>query len=157
MQIRIKSYTFHLSTPYQAGTVITKGEAQALNNLRVENIQNNLRKLVTDACAGLAQDELLSPQTLAEIQAKFTEYDSKYQFAEKIGLKARLGEIEEEAREVARERVEASFRHDGSALPAEDIVELMVIDQAELPNIKEEARMRVSARRRVFSEGLDSL
>lgn len=157
MQIRIKSYTFTLSEPFQQGTIITKGEAQAMNNLRAENIQNNLRKHVNDAVAALGKDDLLAPEVLADLRAKFAEADRTYKFLEKHSPKERLGDIEEEARTVARERVEAAFRQSGEELPSTDLLELMIKDQAKLPSIEEEARLRVSARRRAVGAGLDSL
>ncbi len=156
MQIRIKSYTFSLSEPFQPGTVITKAEAQALNDLRSENIQNNLRKAVADAVAVLGPDELLSQEALAELQAKFTAYDNSYTFTERHTPKPRLGDIEAEARAVARERVEVLARRVGETLSEAD-VDAAVAEMAGLPAIVEEARMRVSARRRVLGEGLDSL
>ncbi len=157
MQITIKSYTFHLSAPYSAGTVITAGEAQALNNLRAENIQNNLRRFVNEAVDRLQERELLAPEVLAELQARFDKYDREYQFLERGTSRPRLGDLESEALLVARERIEAAFRRDGDPLPADDLLEAMVAKQAGLPAVKEEARLRVIARRQVTAGGLESL
>lgn len=156
MQTLIKGYTFSLTEPFHPGTVITKGEAQALNKLRVENIANNLRELVNKAVATLEPGEMLSQEKLAEIQAEITRYDLGYQFLERHSPRTRLGAIEQEARAVARERIEAQARRDGAELTEEQI-EQLVGETEGLPAVQEEARLRVSARRRVTSEGLDSL
>lgn len=161
MHTRIAGYTFTISEPFQAGTVITKGEAQALNTLRLENIANNLRKLIAKAQAGLspADDGIIPAQVLEAIQAEITQYDLAYQFLEKNNSRSKLGDIEEEARVIARERIEAMARQEGLSEPPYSVEQLdqLVLEQAELPAIKEEARMRVSARRRVLGEGLESL
>ncbi len=155
MQTRIKSYTFAISEPYQAGTIITKGEAQALNTLRLENIANNMRELVNREIT-LAGAELLSKETLAALQAKFTEYDHGYQFLEKSSPRFKPGDIDQEARVIARERVEAQLRQIGSTLD-EERMEAAIAENEKLPGVQEEARLRVSARRRVISDGLESL
>jgi len=153
MKIRIKGYTFTLSEPFQAGTVINKAEAQALNSLRSENIQNNLRSMVEKAGAGLGPNELIPTETLVEIQAKLTEYDLAYQFAEKKQPRSRLGDIEEEARVIARERVQIELNRDelGGASWTEEQIEFQVNQYAELPAVIEEARQRVQARRSALS------
>ena len=155
MQIQIKGYGFQLSEPFQPGTVITKAEAQALNDLRAENIQNNLRKMVALACEGLAPGQLLAQDVLAGIQTKLTEYDRSYQFVEKR-TRSRVSDIEAETRQVARERVEAGLRRTASsATPAQ--LEELVLRTMELPGVIEEARDRVAARRRALSGSLADL
>ncbi len=156
MQIRIKGYTFNLSEPFQPGTVITKGEAQALNDLRSENIQNNTRKLVAEATATLAEGELLSQDTLAQIQSKITQYDQGYSFLEKHQPRPRVGDIEAEARQVALEIVEAAARREGITL-SESELEQHVAQRATLPLVIEAARDRVAVKRRAMAGGLDAL
>lgn len=156
MQTIIKGYTFNISEPFQAGTIITKGEAQALNNLRTENIANNLRKLVNDQLALLQPGEMIPSPVLEEIQSQITRYDHGYTFVEKHTPKLRLGDIEAEAREIARERVEAQLRRIGSTLEPEKMEEAISAN-ALFPTVLEEARERVAVKRRVASEGLDTL
>lgn len=156
MQTRIKGYTFTISEPFQSGTIITKGEAQALNDLRVENIANNLRKLVNDQVALLAPGAQLSETVLAELQAKFTEYDQNYRFLEKHVPRPRLGDIEEEARALARERAEEQARQAGQVLTEEEL-EALGAEMEKLPAIREEARERVAAKRRVLAEAIEDL
>lgn len=157
MQIRIKGYTFTLSEPFSAGVVITKGEAQALNALRAENIQNNLRELVNAELAVLGHGELIPAGKLVEIQSKLTSYDQGYQFVEKHSSKLRIGDIEVEARAIALERVEEQLRvaeHD--PLVGEEL-DRQVAAMAGLPSVIEEARVRVAAKRRALNDGLADL
>lgn len=158
MQTRIKGYTFQISEPFQAGTVLTKGEAQALNDLRVENISNNLRKLVAEATAELPDGQLLPTGTLTELQARITKYDLGYQFAEKMASRPRRGDIELTTREVAEELVQARLRQAGIEMSSDDPGLETAIREAEgLPQVLEEARARVTARRSATSGALEDL
>ncbi len=151
MQIRIRSYSFNITEPFQAGTVISKAEAQALCDLRAENIQNNTRRWVAELTDSLAPGQLLPQATLDALQARITEYDLQYQFGEKNG-RPRIGELEKVARQVARERLEAAG-HPSDLEGYEDLVD----EQSKLPAVMEEARERVAATRKVLSEGLEGL
>ncbi len=155
MQLLIKGYSFDLSAPYREGHSLTVGEAKALNDLRKENIQNNFRQNVADQISRLAPGQLLPQAVLSGLQAKLTEYDEKYQFAEKSS-RARTGDIELEARAIARERVNTTMYELGTLLPLDELDE-MVKTQSQLPSVLEEARSRVAARRSALSAGLDSL
>ncbi len=152
MQIRIRSYSFNITEPFQAGTVISKAEAQALCDLRAENIQNNTRRWVAELTDSLAPGQLLPQATLDALQARITEYDLQYQFGEKSSSRPRIGELEKVARQVARERLEAA-----GAQPDLEGYEDLVDEQSKLPAVMEEARERVAATRKVLSEGLAGL
>lgn len=153
---RIKGYTFHISDPFHPGTVITKGEAQALNELRVENIANNLRGMVARALEGLAPGELLSQEKLAELQTAITRYDHGYVFVEKQQLRPRLGDLETEALAVGREVVLAALRREGVEVDEEEI-DRLTEQKASDPQVQATARERVAAKRRALSGGLDTL
>lgn len=156
MHIRIKGYTFQLTEPYTQGTVLTKGEAQALNILRAENIQNNLRSAVVEALSGLEPNELLPAEVLATLQTTMTKYDLSYQFLEKHSQRPKRGDIELAIREVAEERVMSQSRQAGLELPPETFEsEVGLMEQ--LPAVIEEARARVSARRRATTGSLADL
>lgn len=149
MPVRIKGYTFSLSSPYSEGHSLTPGEAQALNDLRVENIQNNFRSFVNEQVARLASGQLLSQTVLDALQTQLTEYDSTYKFNEKAG-RNRLGDIELEVQAVALERARAQAESP-EQLPA------LIAEFVNLPAVKEEARVRVASRRSALSGGIDSL
>lgn len=153
IQTRIKGYTFSLSHPFEPGHQLTAGEAQALNDLRTENIQNNFRGFVNEQISRLAPGQLLPQSTLDALQLQLTTYDQTYRFNEK-STRSRTGDIEREALAVARERTLSS--PDTSSLSKEALDDLVKV-WAELPAIKEEARLRVSANRSALAGGMDSL
>lgn len=154
--VRIKGYPFQFSTPFQAGSVLTKGEAQALNQLRIENLTNNLREEVNKALGVLAEGQLLSAETLAELQAKFTKYDQRYAFVEKHTPRPRRGLLEAETLLVAAERVDAEARAAGREL-APDQREALIEEFARLPAVQEEARDRAGAKQQALKDSLQDL
>jgi hypothetical protein len=156
MQIRIKGYSFLLSEPFRAGSVLTRGEAQALNGLRVENIQNNTRKWVAEATEGLPEGTLLSQEALAVLQARLTEYDLSYQFLERVEARAKKGDLEQALREVALEKAQSEGRASGLDLSETEIEEL-ARNYETLPAVIEEARARAAARRQAAIGSLEDL
>lgn len=157
MQIKMKGYSFDLTEPFAEGSLLTKGEAQAMNRLRAENISNNLRPLVTDAIAGLPEGELISAPLLVEIQSKLTNYDLSYQFLEQHQPRARVGDIEAEAWQLAAARVDSQIRESGGLPEETPGREALIAEMERLPAVVEEARQLVGARRRALAGGLDSL
>lgn len=156
LQIRISGYQFEVTEPYEPGRAINLGEAQALNQLRSENIMDNLRKVVRERQDLLPSGHLLSQQDLGELQAIISKYDSAYQFAEKHRPRPKLGAIEFEARRVALERAEAQIRQLGRDASPEEIESRVVALLAD-PSIQDEARRRVAAQRRVVGSLADLL
>lgn len=154
--VRIKGYTFQLSTPYQAGTVLTDVEAKALNGLRVENICNNLREEVNKAIAKLPEGQLLSSASLEELQLRLTDYDRAYQFTDKGLPKVKRSVLEVEARAVALERVGANSRALGIEYSQAE-TDALVEEFCQLPAVKEEARVRASAKSAALTDSLESL
>jgi hypothetical protein len=156
MQIRIKGYSFQLSEPYAEGHSLTRQEAQAMNALRVENISNNVRKLVAQAVAGLPDGDLLAPAVLLEIQEEITRYDSQYSFGERVAAPPRRGDLEIAAREIARELVLAGAREQGLEL-SEDEAEVLVAQMAQTPKVLEAAHAAATAKRRALADELEEL
>lgn len=157
MQVRIKGYAFTLSEPYSEGHTLTRGEAQALNALRVENINNNLRKLVATEVAKLPDPELLlSPETLQALQAEIGRYDRQYSFGERVAATPRRGDLEIEARNIARELVLSRLREQGID-PSEEDLELFVDQVATTPAVVEAAHAAATAKRQALTEGLQEL
>lgn len=154
--VRIKGYPFQFSTPFQAGTVLTKGEAQALNQLRLENVTNNLRDEVKKQVELLEDGELLSTAALTELQTRFTKYDREYQFLEKHIPRPRKGLLETEAMLVASERVDVEAAQSGRELSDEERTAL-VKELVLLPAVLEEARERAGARQAALRSSLSDL
>ncbi len=149
MPMRMKGYTFTLSAPYAEGHRLTSAEAQALNDLRAENIGNNFRSRVNEQVARLAPGELLAQHVLDGLTAELAGYDAGYQFASKT-TRTKIGDIEREIQAVAKERAIAQAE-------APSQVEGLIEQFVGLPAVLEEARSRVAARRSALAGGMDSL
>lgn len=155
MQLRIKGYTFILTEPWAEGQVLDSATAKVLNDLRGENIGNNLRRMVKDAQARAGHGELIAQEVLDQLQTDIAQYDAEYQFKLKPSG-AKLGDIEAECRVVAAERVQVASRFNGVELTEEEL-EAQIDLNAGLPTVVEEARARVLARRRTSAETLADL
>jgi hypothetical protein len=157
MLVRIRGYSFSISEPYEPGVprVLTPGEAQAMNTLRAENVQDNQRRLVLAAIDALPEGQLLSQQQLDELQAGITQYEGEYQFRERHQPQARLGAIEVEARALAEERADAQIRQ-ADAPMSEASREALVQALMSVPSVQDEARARVLAKSRVLG-GMEDL
>lgn len=155
MQVRIKGYAFQLAAPYAEGDRLTKGEAQALNGLRAENVQNNLRRLVNEAVA-LAGDRLLTPTEILSIQSQISEYDAGYTFGERTAAPPRRGDLELAAREIATETVAQRLREQGVDASPEEVEEL-VAQVASTPAVLEAAHARATAKRKALVDSLNEL
>lgn len=157
LEIRIKQYTFILSSPYEAGQPLGEEEAQVLNMARGENLREIWSREVEKALASTANGDLLSAEVLADLQARLTAYDQKYRFKPRHRPRAaRGGEIAEAAREVAREMLEAQLRHSGQEIGTEAF-DALLRDFLELPAVQQEARRRVQDAQRVFVGSLEDL
>ena len=76
--ITISSVGFTISMPYAAGPIeLTEAEAKTLNQTRLENIGNNLRKQI-DALK--SEDGTMTDEAQAEAQALVAERDANYIF-----------------------------------------------------------------------------
>ena len=99
----IAGQSFDLATPYSAGHTLTEAEAKTLNQVRHENVRNNMAKVVKEAIESGDQAKL------AELPAKVAAYDADYAFS--IGgsgaTATRLDPVEREARAIAKEYVKA--------------------------------------------------
>lgn len=101
----IAGTAFELSQPYEAGHVVTEAEARALNQVRSENIGNNLREKVK---------ELLEAGDAAGAQALVAEKDQSYIFSFSVGGGSiKLDPIETEARKIAKEFIKKSLAETG--------------------------------------------
>lgn len=153
--LRISKYQFEVSDPYSAGSVLTEGEAAALNALRAENIRNNCMGWVSAEKEELSAGELLPSDVLSVLQTRFTEYDQQYIFGARRQNR-RLGLIEAEVERVAKEFAEAQARGQGRELSDSELAEMLPQVQR-LREVQEEARRRVAERERVVAASLESL
>ncbi len=156
MQIRIRHYVFNLSEPYQPGTVLTAGEAQALNGLRAENIRNNVARAILDEVAALASGEMLPPETLQALQLVIDQYAAGYQFILRHEPRTRPGLIDREARELATDRVIEERRRTGE--PTEGAsVEAEIELLTRTSTIQDLARRRIAQRQAIAASAMEEL
>lgn len=110
----IAGHEFQISQPYEAGHTIDEVEAKVLNQVRGENIANNMRKAVKDAEA---------EGTLDAVAQKVAEYDAAYTFSMPSagGTKRIVDPVEREARKLAREAIRASLANENPPRKIKDI------------------------------------
>lgn len=156
----INGLVFKISQPYEAGHVITEIEAKVLNQVRGENIGNNVRaKLKELAEAGKDQ---------AELDALVAEKDAEYVFtAGNIGEGRKLDPYEKEADKIARELLRAKLSETGRKLTVapegvtEDDWKAKIDAEVERIATNEEvvkaARQRVDARKKQADKLLEAV
>jgi hypothetical protein len=94
----ISGQSFELASPYNEGHVLTAAEANAMNQLRHENIRNNVAKAVKEAY------ELDTEEAIIAVLEKVAAYDAEYAFriSGTGGSSTRLDPVEREARAIAK-------------------------------------------------------
>lgn len=110
----IAGQSFEISTPFAEGHVLTEAEARALNQVRSENIGNNVRAKVK---------ELIEAGKVDEAVALVAEKDASYVFTlAGVAASAKLSPEEKEARAMAKDILRAKLAEKGLKLtPAEGI------------------------------------
>lgn len=137
-------YAFSVEAPYAEGHRLTLGEAQALNQLRAENIQDIMRSVFAETAAK-STEMILLDDAVAQVQAAIDAYDTKYQFVERHEPRERLDSLEREALRLARGRA------------AEDATEEQIKALASDPELLAEAREHLEAQARVANSALEDL
>lgn len=147
----ISGLTFDLTVPYSEGHVVNAAEAKALNQTRLENIGNNVRKKLQEFV-----DEGKSP---ADIAAYVSEVDANYVFTlSSGGSRSSLDPYEREAIRIAKELVKAHLAKTGRKLTVapegvtEDEWESKIQDQIDTISTSEQvvkaAKKAVDAKRK---------
>lgn len=110
--VTIAGKQFPLINPYEAGHILTDGEASALNQLRHENVRNNSAKMVKDWTG--SEDELA---------AKIAEYDAGYQFNVRAAGEGRepADPVGREALSLAKLAIKSALEKAGQKASAEQI------------------------------------
>lgn len=101
---------FTIGQPFEPGHVCSEADAKILNQIRAENINNNIRGKVQDTLTG-AKDAL-SESALRDF---VTKYDAEYVFtlAGAGGTVVKLTPVERAARDIAQTIVLASIAKQG--------------------------------------------
>jgi hypothetical protein len=108
----IAGESFTISQPYLEGHVLTAAEAKTLNQVRSENIGNNMRTQVKEALEAKEAGDSSKYDALA---AAVAQYDAEYTFAMGgSGVSTRrLDPVEREARAIATDLIRADLAAKG--------------------------------------------
>ncbi len=161
-EITIAGQMFPVLQPYVAGHVITEAEAKALNQVRAENVRNNMAAKVKAAIEGTAKE---GEPTAATIAAAVAEYDAAYVFtlASVGGGRKSTDPVEVEALRIARGMFAdwaASKKLTVKAIKekiGEEAYDAKIAEMAEREDVLKEAKRRVKAREASATDALDGL
>jgi len=151
-QKKIGDHLFTISQPYEEGHTLTAIEAKQLNQVRSENIGNNVRKGV---------QELLAAGNVAEAEKLVADKDATYQFTEASagGSTRTMDPVEKEARKLAREAIKENLKEQGrkiSDIDKDKLAEAVAI-VAERDDIMAAAKKAVAQRNKTISSALEGL
>lgn len=153
-EITVQGIVVAVSAPYVAGHTITEAEAKALNQVRAENIGNNVRKQVTELIEANGGKDAISEETKKAAQALVAEKDASYVFtmASVGGGRESLDPLTKECRSVARSFLTGKLKEAGMTQKAydekngEDAFASKVIELADHPEIVKVAKKNLSTR-----------
>lgn len=149
---KIGDHVFPISQPYEEGHTLTAIEAKVLNQVRAENIGNNVRKKV---------QELLAEGKTAEAEALVAEKDREYQFTEAAagGSSRTMDPIEKEARKIARDAIKAALAAKGQKLSDIDKERLdeAIAKAAQREDILAAAKKAVTQREKTIAAAAEGL
>jgi hypothetical protein len=148
--ITIQGVQVEVAQPYAAGHTLTDAEAKALNQVRAENVRNNMAGKVKEI-KGDAEE--FTQEMLNAIGAAVSEYDAAYQFnMPSAGGSTRTTDpLEVEARRIARELVSNSVRSSGRKLKDIDpeALKAKVEEVAAMPQVVAEAKKTLAQKRKL--------
>lgn len=161
-EITIAGHTFAVLQPYAAGHVITEAEAKALNQVRAENIRNNMASKVKAAFEGTAKEGEPTEENIAQFVA---DYDASYEFtlASVGGGKRSSDPNEVEALRIARGIFAdwaASKKLTVKAIKekiGEEAYEAKIAEIAEREDVVKEAKRRVKQRQAAAESAMGDL
>lgn len=154
-EMTINGVAVAVTQPYEAGHQITEAEAKALNQVRAENIGNNLRKQIKEALEAAGGDTAAVQSTAQEL---VTSYDAEYQFTLASvggGSTARLDPLTKECRAIAKNFIAGKLKEMGMsqkdylAANGEDAIKNKVVELAENPQIVAAAKKALAEREKM--------
>ena len=170
--IKIQGYLFEILQPFAEGpTVLTAGQAGALNQTRAENIRNNgaswlIRRLkahndalIAKGLEPLTEDDDAPEEILAEFRAYVAELDATYDFSARR-TRAPADPVEREAYKIAASKIREKLVENKIEIKslADGQFEALVNKLLEArPEIREVARRRVEEAAAIASVTLDEL
>jgi len=153
-EITVQGVVVSVATPYVAGHAITEAEAKALNQVRAENIGNNVRKAITEMIEAAGGKDSLTDELRAQIQALVAEKDAAYEFtlASVGGGREPADPLAKECRSIARTWLSARLKEKGLTQKqyaeenGEDAFMSKVVELADHPEIIKAAKKALAAR-----------
>lgn len=156
--IVIQGVSVEVSQPYAEGHTVTAAEAKALNQVRAENLRNNLAAKVKEI-KGDAEE--LSQEQLSQIAATVAEYDKAYEFsmASAGGGSRTTDPLEAEAKAIARQLVSNAVRKSGIKLKdyPKDKFDAKVAEVMELPEVQSAAKERLKKKAKLAEAAAGAL
>jgi hypothetical protein len=138
-QIVIQGVSVEVSTPYAEGHTVTVAEAKALNQVRAENIRNNMASKVKEI-EGDAEE--LSQEQLDQIAQLVSQYDAEYEFTMASAGGGRTTDpLEAEAKRIAKQLVSNAARNQGLKLKdiPQEKLDAKIAEVMELPEVQKAA------------------
>ena len=119
-EITVQGLKFEVSTPFAEGHTCTEAEAKALNQVRAENIRNNMARKVKDATDTHGKN--LPDEVVQSLHNQFAEYDQNYEFtlANVGGGSRTLDPVEREAQAIARSAIRTQAKKEGRRILKKD-------------------------------------
>lgn len=153
-EITVQGIVVTVSAPYVAGHPITDAEAKALNQVRAENVANNVRKAVQEIIDAAGGKEAVTDEHKAAAQALVTEKDNGYEFtlASVGGGREPIDPLVKESRAVAKSFLTAKLKEKGltqkqyAEANGEDAFMSKVIELADHPEIVKVAKKNLATR-----------
>ena len=149
--ISVSEISVEINAPYEEGYVLKAREAQALNQVRGENIANNCRKSIK------ALIEEHGDGGAEHVQALVSEYDAGYDLSTAPVSAQRLDPVEKEARNIARENVKRHLAQTGRKMSefkegeAKEKLAAEIARLSNLPEVRAEAEKVVKSRQKAPS------
>ena len=144
--VTIQGVVVEVSAPYAEGHTVNGREANALNQVRSENVGNNLRTRIKEAQSAGAEQ--------SAIQAIVTEYDKTYDLATAPVPTTRLDPVQKEARDLARARIRDGLAAQGRKISEvdKDALRAEIERIAGLPAVQKTAAANVKAQKGIEVE-----
>lgn len=153
-EITVQGIVVSVSAPYIVGHQITDAEAKALNQVRAENVANNVRKGVQEIIEAAGGKEALTEEHRAAAQALVASKDAGYEFtlASVGGGREPIDPLVKECRAVAKAFLTAKLKEKGmtqkqyAEANGEDAFMSKVIELADHPEIGKVAKKNLATR-----------
>lgn len=150
--VRIRQHDFPIEREFVEGHIMTESEAQAMNQLLVENIRNNVTGWVTKLSGGRAA---LTAEQHADLTEKINDYANAYEFKTRMNRRP-ANPLDATIREIAWQHAETWGNQHGFERSSDEVF-TKYLEFKESPDTAEEARLLVLSRQSVIDESLMGL